>query len=130
MTLNDTLSNALSKIMNAETKKKDSCNIFPSSKIIKEALNIMNENQYIGSSNILESGRGNSLQVNLIGKINKCGAIKPRFTVKKDDFEKFEKRYLPARDFGIIIVSTNQGIMTHNQAKSKKLGGRLLAYCY
>ena len=60
----------------------------------------------------------------------KCGAIKPNFSVKKDGFEKFEKRYLPAKDFGVLIVSTSQGIMTHVEAKEKKLGGKLIAYVY
>jgi len=50
--------------------------------------------------------------------------------VQKGNYEKFEKRYLPAKDFGMIIVSTNQGIMTHIEAKEKGLGGRLLAYVY
>ena len=49
---------------------------------------------------------------------------------KKADFEKFERRYLPAKDMGILIVSTPAGIMTHVEAKKKGLGGRLLAYCY
>jgi len=37
---------------------------------------------------------------------------------------------LPAKGFGIILVSTNQGILVHSQAREKNLGGRLLAYCY
>ena len=45
-------------------------------------------------------------------------------------FEKFERRYLPAKDLGILFVSTPKGIMTHYDAKAKKLGGKLLAYCY
>ncbi|HEX32856.1 MAG TPA: 30S ribosomal protein S8, partial [Candidatus Aenigmarchaeota archaeon] len=60
----------------------------------------------------------------------KCGAIKPRFSFSVEDIEKFEKRYLPSKDFGIIVVSTNKGIMTHLEAKQKNLGGILLAYVY
>ena len=48
----------------------------------------------------------------------------------KDEFEKFEKRYLPAKNFGILIVTTPEGIMTHNEAKERGIGGRLLAYMY
>ena len=70
------------------------------------------------------------LKVNLIGKINNCGVIKPRFAIKSDEFEKFEKRFLLAKDFGIIIVSTNQGLITHREAKKKKIGGKLMAFCY
>ncbi|MAG78181.1 30S ribosomal protein S8, partial [archaeon] len=59
-----------------------------------------------------------------------CGVIKPRFSVKIDGYEKFEKRFLLSKDFGLIIVSTSKGIMTHIEAKEKKLGGKLLAFVY
>jgi len=62
--------------------------------------------------------------------MNNCGVVKPRFSTKCTNFEKWEKRYLPAKDFGIILISTPKGIMTHIEAKEKKLGGRLIAYCY
>jgi small subunit ribosomal protein S8 len=68
--------------------------------------------------------------VYLDGRINKCRAIKPRFAVKHDDFEKFEKSFLISRDIGILIVSTTDGLMTHKLAKQKGLGGRLIAYVY
>jgi len=68
--------------------------------------------------------------LNLTGNINKCGAIKPRFPVTIMDYEKFERRYLPAKNFGILMVSTSKGIMTHEEAKKKGLGGVLIAYCY
>ena len=66
----------------------------------------------------------------LIGKINNCNVIKPRFNVKNDNYEKFEKRFLLAKDFGIIIVSTPKGLMTHIEAKEKGIGGKLILYCY
>lgn len=128
--LNDTLANALSAILNMERVGKKECAIMPSSKIIKIILKIMNENNYIGSFEEIVTKKGNLLKVNLLGNINKCGAIKPRFSVKKNEYEKFEKRYLPAKDFGIIFVSTPKGIMTHSEAKKKSIGGKLLAYCY
>ncbi|MEM4336737.1 MAG: 30S ribosomal protein S8 [Candidatus Woesearchaeota archaeon] len=129
MTLTDPLANALSKILNCEKARKKEC-IVRSSKIIKEVLKIMNENLYIGKFEEIESTRGNELRVALLSNINKCGAIKPRHAVNIETYPKFEKRYLPAKDFGILIVSTNKGIMTHTEAKEKNLGGRLLAYCY
>ena len=128
--LNDPLANALSKIMNSERIGKNTCLIKTVSSVIKKIFTIMQEKQFTGEFKEIEDGRGNIIKLNLLGKINKCGAIKPRYPVKKDNFEKFEKRYLPAKDFGIILVSTTQGIMTHIEAKEKKLGGVLLAYCY
>ena len=128
--LNDPLSNVLSTINNAEHKAMKQCSIKPASKLIGRVLDIMNGKMYLGSYTVIDDGRGNIVQVNLIGAINKCGAIKPRFSVGIGSYEKFEKRYLPAKDFGILIVSTPKGIMTHIDAKAKGLGGKLIAYCY
>ena len=90
----------------------------------------MKENQYIGEFKKTESRQGSSLVLNLLNNINKCGVIKPRHSVKKDNYEKFEKRYLPAKGFGILIVSTPHGIITQEYAKKKESGGKLLAFVY
>ena len=128
--LNDPLANMMSLILNSEAIGKSKCLIKPVSKITKELLRVMKENSYIGDFKEVEDSRGNYIMLNLIGNINKCGVIKPRYSIKNIDFEKFERRYLPAKDLGILFVSTPRGIMTHYDAKSKKTGGRLLAYCY
>ena len=128
--LNDPLANVLSVINNAETKAMKECSVKPSSKLILSVLEILNAKRYIGSYSVIEDGRGNILRVSLIGAVNKCGAIKPRFSVQTGTYEKFEKRFLPAKDFGVLIVSTPKGIMAHADAKAKGFGGRLLAYCY
>jgi len=128
--LNDPLAAALAKIMNAEKVGKKEVLVKPASKIIKTTLSIMNEGLYIGDYEEIEDGKGNVLKINLLGNLNKCGVIKPRFSTKQNGFEKWEKRYLPAKDFGVLIVTTPQGMMTHVQAKEKKIGGKLVAYCY
>lgn len=130
MVMNDTLAAALSNTMNAERISRNEVVIFPTSRIIKEVIKVMHENGYIGESKEVKDSKGNSLKISLLGRINKCGAIKPNFSVTLNEYEKFEKRFLPAKNFGILIVTTNKGIMTHDQAKEKKLGGKLLAYCY
>jgi small subunit ribosomal protein S8 len=127
---NDTLANAMSKLLNSEKAGKESCSIRPASKTIKEVFQLMKDNGYIGDVDEQKDTKGNSLKVSLIGSINKCGAIKPRFPVKKGAFERFEKIYLPAKDFGIIIISTQKGMMSHIDAKKKSLGGKLISYCY
>ncbi len=130
MAMNDTLSAALSGMMNAEKNSKNEVQIFPNSKITDKVLDVLKKNQYIGDFKEVKDSKGNSVKIHLLGKINKCGAIKPRFSVTLPEYEKFEKRFLPAKDFGILVVTTNKGIMTHIQAKEKKLGGKLIAYCY
>jgi|SRR3989344_7003604 len=128
--LNDPLAAALSKIVNAEKVGKREVLIKPASAILKKILGIMNEHSYLGTFELVEDGKGGIIKLNLLGNINRCGVIKPRFSTKKDNYEKWEKRYLPAKDFGVIIVSTPQGIMTHIEAKEKGIGGKLLAFCY
>ena len=127
--LNDPLSNALSKTLAYEKISKKEC-IVKSSKIIKKVFEIMQKAGYVGSFEEIKSTRGDEIKINLIGSVNNCGVIKPRFSVSVQEFTKFENRYLPAEGFGILIVSTNQGMMTHDEAKEKGIGGRLLAFCY
>ena len=127
---NDPLAAALTKVLNAERVGKREVVIVPASSIIKRVLAIMNEHGYLGSFEQADNGKGGVLKVNLLGNINKCGVIKPRFSTAKGEFEKWEKRYLPAKDFGIIVVSTPQGLLTHLAAKEKQTGGKLIAYCY
>jgi small subunit ribosomal protein S8 len=128
--LNDPLAAALSKILNAERIGKKEVVVKPASKIIKKALELMNDNNFVGVYEEASNDKGGSLKVNLIGNINKCGVIKPRFSTKHNEFKKWEKRYLPADNFGMILVTTPLGVMTHSDAKKKKTGGKLLAYCY
>ena len=128
--LNDPLANTLSKILNADQLGKPSCSTSPVSKVIKEVLRIMQEHKFIGEVKETDNGRGGIIEIQLLGKINKCGVIKPNHSAKKDKFEKFEKRYLPAKGFGMLIVSTPKGIMTQEDAKNNNNGGVLLAYCY
>jgi len=130
MVVIDPLANALSTIMNNEVRGKKECLIYPASKLIINVLKTMQKEGYIGNIEYIEDGRGGKLKVEVLGSINKCGVIKPRFPVKDDEFEKWEERYLPARDIGILIVSTSKGVMTHIEAKRQGVGGVLLAYVY
>ena len=128
--MNDPLANVMSLLLNSELVGKPECTIEPISRVIRELLKLMKANGYVGEFKEIQDSRGDYIKLTLIGGINKCGVVKPRFSVKVSDYEKFEKRYLPAKDVGILFVSTPQGIMTHYSAKAKKTGGRLLAYCY
>ncbi len=128
--LNDTMANALSGILNYDKIGKKQYIVHPASKTTRKVLQILNEQGYIGVAEEMTPARGGVFRVNLLGNINKCGVIKPRFAIKMDDYEKFEKRFLPAKGVGVLIVSTIKGFMTHEEAKAQTLGGRLIAFCY
>ena len=128
--LNDPLAAALTKLLNAERVGQREVFLKPASRLLQRILLLLQEHHYVGScEQILEHG-GLMLKLQLLGNINKCGVVKPRFSTKQTTYEKWEKRYLPAKDFGIILVSTPRGVMTHHQAKEQHLGGKLIAYCY
>ncbi len=126
----DPIADAMTRIKNAEHAGKREVVVTPVSNLLREILSIMRKQGYIGDYEIIDDGKGGIAKIKLLGKINACGAIKPRFSVGKFDFEKFEKRYLPAKNFGIMIISTPQGVMTHEEAKQKGIGGILLAYVW
>ncbi len=128
--LNDSLANALSQIVNAEKIGKSTCTIRPASKVIESVLKILNELGYVGSFEKVVNHGGDDLVLNLINKVNKCNVIKPRHATSFEDIERFEKRFLPAKNFGVLIISTPDVLITNDEAKKKKIGGRLIAYCY
>lgn len=128
--LMDPLANALTNMRNNELQGNKRCKIVPASKMIGRVLRTMQKEGYIGEFEFVDDNKAGQFIVELEGNINKCGVIKPRHAVKNDEFEKFEKRYLPSKAFGIMIITTPEGIMTHKEAKDKGIGGRLLAYIY
>ncbi len=126
----DPLNDAMSVLKNAQMAGKSECAIRPSSKLIGRVLKVMAERGYITSFEFIDDGRGGIFNVRLNGNINNCGVIKPRFSVKRDEMERWEARFLPAQNFGILILTTTFGVMTHSDATEKGVGGRLLAYVY
>lgn len=130
MTMMSTLANGLNIIMNSEARNKRECIISPAPKLLGRVLKVMQQNGYIGEFEYIDDGRSGKFKVQLLGRINKCGAIRPHFPVKAKEFEEWEKCYLPSRDIGILVVSTSQGVLSHKEAKEKKIGGRLLAFVY
>jgi small subunit ribosomal protein S15Ae len=85
---------------------------------------------YIGEFEVVDDHRAGKIVVNLIGRINKCGVISPRFDASVRDFEQWVQNVLPARGFGHLVVTTTFGIMSHEEARQKKTGGKLLGFFY
>jgi len=126
----DPLNDAISVIKNAERTGKSDCTVAPKSRLLMSVLEILQRKGYVGELEVSEDRRGGSVRVRLVRQINDCGIIKPRFPVKNAEFDRWEKRYLPAQGFGLLVVSTPKGVMSHEDAKSMGIGGRLIAYAY
>jgi len=85
----DNLAIMFSSMKNAEAIGKQTC-IVPRSKLIIKILELLKKENYIKSF----EDAGKNLKVILAKRISDCGVIKPRFSVKKGEYEKWERRYL------------------------------------
>jgi small subunit ribosomal protein S8 len=127
---NDPLVSALSGIDNAESVGHLDHTVEPASNVIGSILEVFYDRGFIGGFEFVEDGRSGRFEVELTGAINDCGAIKPRYSVGADEYERWEKRFLPARDYGSLIVTTSHGVMSHYEAREKGVGGQVIAYVY
>ncbi len=121
----DIIADTLNQIMNARRSRQDSVTVKSHSKLLISLLALAKLKGYIKDYKL----ENKALKIE-INKLHGCRAIKPRYTVKVDDIDKYVKRYLPAQDIGIIIISTPKGLMAHQTAQDKNLGGSLIAYFY
>jgi|SRR3990172_3277362 len=128
--LHDPLNDAMSVLKNAEMAGKGECRIRPASRLIGRVLNVLQETQYIDQFEVVGEAGSMAFVVKLKGAINDCGVVKPRFAVKRQELERWEARYLPAQDFGVLILSTTAGVVSNAQAKTLGVGGKVLAYVY
>ena len=125
----DLVADAINKIKIYDRVGKQECTV-KYSKLLQNILNKLQERGYIDSVEYVEDQKGGQLKVSLKGKIKEMGVIKPRAPVKKDEWFSIEAQYLPAVGYGCLIVTTPQGVLTNEEAREKKLGGRLLVYVY
>ena len=123
----DTVSDALNMINNAKKARRESVTISRISNLLIEILKIMKQKEAIKRYKV--DSRQKSIEV-VFGNFIECRAIKPRFSADKSQIEKYRRRYLPARNVGTMIISTNQGLVTHEEAMEKGIGGSLIAYFY
>ncbi|SEO27401.1 small subunit ribosomal protein S8 [Halogranum amylolyticum] len=127
---NDPLSNALSGVNNAESVGHLSHTVEPASNMIGSVLEVFYDRGYVDGFEFVDDGKSGRFEVELKGAINECGAVKPRYSAGADEFEKWEKRFLPARDYGTLIVTTSHGVMSHYDAREQGIGGQVIAYVY
>ncbi|KAG5144361.1 hypothetical protein JHK84_029904 [Glycine max] len=118
------LNDALKSMYNAEKRGKRQVMIRPSSKVIIKFLLVMQKHGYIGEFEYVDDHRAGKIVVELNGRLNKCGVISPRFDVGVKEIEGWTARLLPSRQFGYIVLTTSAGIMDHEEARRKNVGGK------
>ncbi|XP_012941566.1 40S ribosomal protein S15Aa [Aplysia californica] len=124
------LADALNAISKAEKRGKRQVLLRPASKVIVRFLSVMMKHGYIGEFEQIDDHRSGKIVVNLTGRLNKCGVVSPRFDVSIRDMEKWTTNLLPSRQFGFVVLTTSGGIMDHEEARRKHLGGKILGFFF
>mmetsp|Transcript_8485 Transcript_8485/g.38592 ORF Transcript_8485/g.38592 Transcript_8485/m.38592 type:complete len:153 (+) Transcript_8485:82-540(+) len=146
--LNDTLK----AMYNAEKRGKRQVLVRPVSKVVIKFLQVMQKHGYINEFEYIDDHRSGKIVVELNGRINKCGVISPRYDLSHTDVEDWVGRLLPSRlvcfiatrvsksyhiidffspiQFGVIVLTTANGILDHEEARRKKVGGKVLGFFY
>ncbi|MBU2612729.1 MAG: 30S ribosomal protein S8 [Nanoarchaeota archaeon] len=123
----DIVADALNMMKNAKKAGNENVKIKIISNLLIEVLKIMKQEGAVKKYKI--NPKDKSIEVAL-GDFTECKSIKPRFSCDKTQIEKYRRRYLPSRNLGVVIISTNKGLMTHEEAEKEKTGGSLIAYFY
>jgi small subunit ribosomal protein S15Ae len=98
--------------------------------VVVKFLQTMQKSGYVGEFEIVDDRRAGKIVVQLLGRINKCGVISPRFDISLNKLEQWISYLLPSRQFGHIVLTTSYGIMDHNEARRKKTGGKVIGFFY
>ena len=122
----DIVSDGLNQIMNAKRIEKRELTIKRYSKVLLNLLEMMKAQGHVDYE-VDEEAK--TVTVRII-KLNECKAIKPRYYVGVDGIDKYLRRFLPSRNFGSLVISTNQGLLNHKDAVKNNLGGSVIAYFY
>merc|ERR1712070_1054018 len=122
------LNDALRSIFNAEKRGKRQVMVRPSSKVIVKFLQQMMKHGYIGEFEVVDDHRSSKIVIELIGRINKCGVISPRYDCTLGEIEQWVVNVLPSRQFGYVMLTTSYGIMDPHEAKGKHTGGKILGF--
>ncbi|KAF0879995.1 RS15A protein, partial [Crocuta crocuta] len=113
------LRDTLKSVNNAEERGKRQVLIRPFSKVIVRFLTLMMKHGHINEFEIIDDHRAGKIVVNLMGRLNPCGVLSPRFDVQLKDLEKWQNNLFPSCQFGFIVLITSADIMDHGRSKMK-----------
>ncbi|XP_021277401.1 40S ribosomal protein S15a-5 [Herrania umbratica] len=122
------LNDALRTIVNAERRGKATVELRPISTVMSSFLKIMKYRGYIKNFEVYDPHRVGRITVELQGRVNDCKALTYRQDIKAKDIEKYTKLKLPTHQWGYVVISTPDGILDHEEAISRNVGGQVLGY--
>ena len=132
MHITDPIADMLTRLRNAGTTRHESVDV-PASKMKKAIADILLEEGYIKSYQMVEDGAQNIIHINL--KYNTTGekAITGARRVSKPGLRIYaqadEMPYV-LRGLGVAVVSTSKGVMTDKKARAEHVGGEVLAFIW
>ncbi|KAF2135439.1 uncharacterized protein K452DRAFT_260668 [Aplosporella prunicola CBS 121167] len=128
----DLLKDTLEKIVNAQKRGKRELTINASSKLVLGFLNVMQKHGYIKAIEELDNQRNNKLLVQLDGKhqLKKAEAVSTSLAIKTRDIKKWTNRLISSCQVGYVVLTTSAGIMDQEEAKEKRVGGKVLGFFY
>merc|ERR1719258_231454 len=88
------------------------------------------DRELLGRFEIVDDHRAGKIVIDLIGRINKCGVISPRFDVTYDKIPQLASDLLPSRQFGHVVLTTPYGMMDQEEAIRKHTGGKVVGFFF
>ena len=132
MQMSDVIADMLTRIRNANSAKHATVDI-PASNMKKAIAEILVEEGYVKSYEIIEDGKQGTIRVTLKYQANKQKVIRGLKRVSKPGLRIYagcEDMPKVMNGLGIAIVSTSKGIMTDKKARETKIGGEVLAFVW
>ena len=131
MLVTDPIADMLTRIRNANQAKHENVTM-PASRLKLEILAVLKNEGYISEYEKVEDGKQGIIKVTLKYN-NKDRVIKGIKKISKPGLRVYAKSSeLPKvlNGLGVAIISTSNGIMTDREARSKKLGGEVIAFVW
>ena len=128
MSFTDPIADMITRIRNAQLRALNTVSI-PNSKLRARILDVLKEEGYISNYKLSSNKKDNKFLlvdlkyyngVPVIKEISRVSKPGRRIYTKADSIPKIQN------GLGIAIVSTSKGIMTDNDARSKKIGGEII----
>ena len=132
MVMNDPIADMLTRIRNAGSARHETVDV-PNSKMKKAIAEILLEEGYIKSFQLIDDGTQGVIRITLKYLPGKEKAIQGLRRVSKPGLRVYAGAdELPQvlRGLGIAIISTSKGIMTDKKARAQHVGGEVLAFVW
>jgi small subunit ribosomal protein S8 len=128
MTVNDPISDMLTRIRNAGMARKSQTSM-PTTKVLVAIAEILKNEGYIGGFHVVEKAPQSELVITLRYAADKRHVIREIKRVSKPGLRVYAGKDAVPRvrsGLGVAIVSTTQGVMTGYEARRRGIGGEVL----